>query len=240
MITRESSLVQKVIHALTTDLIKQTLKPGDELLPQHKLAEKFGVSRTVIREAITMLAALGVVESKQGKGTYIKDKMETVIIDPLIFSLLLDKRTPDSFLELRQMVELGMLPVVIEKATEEDISKMQKAIDLLEQNYNTGTKDRNSLCDYDLAFHYAYADSTRNPLLIKIGKTVWEMFRPSIEKAVFEITSTSITDHKLILKSIKERNLIQGIEAISATLRTWKRYTLNENRQPTPSESNGS
>ena len=231
-VSRELSLVQKVIQLIRNDLITQTLKPGDKLLPQHELVKEFGVSRTVVREAITMLTALGAVESKQGKGTYVKDEISNVIIDPLVFSLLLEKRTPDNFLELRQMIELGMLPVVIKKASKDDISKMEKAIEMLEESYKKGVKDRSTLCEHDLAFHYAFADSTRNPLLIKIGKTVWEVFRPSIAKAVFEITPYSIASHKAILKSIKEKNLIEGMKAVNKSLKTWKRYTLDSGGTP--------
>ena len=226
-VTRELSLVQKVIELIRNDLITQTLKPGNRLPPQDELVEEFGVSRTVVREAITMLTALGVVESKQGKGTFIKDRVSDTIIDPLVFSLLLEKRTPDDFLELRQMIELGMLPAVIKKADADDISRMKKAIEMLEKSYEKGVRDRDVLCEYDLAFHYAFGDSTRNPLLIRIGRTVWEVFRPSIAKAVFEVTPHSIASHKDILRSIRVKNLMKGMNAINKSLDTWKRYTLD-------------
>jgi len=166
---------------------------------------------------------LGVVEIRRGDGTYITKNISAPVIDPLIFNLLLTGGTPKELLELREMLEIGMLEMVLKKVTEEDIRKMEKAIELLEEDYRRGETDREILREHDLAFHYAFADATHNPLIIKIARTIWEMFRASIERSVYFSIKKTIQKHKMILQAIKEKDVEKAKEAIYASLKEWGR-----------------
>jgi len=222
-LTDKKSVVQKIIGEFRNSLITGALKPGDKLPTEMELSRKFFVSRNAVREAIKMLVALGVVEIKRGDGTYIMKDISAPVIDPLIFNLLLTGGTPKELLELREMLEIGMLEMVLKKVTEEDVRKMEKAIELLEEDYKRGETDREILREHDLAFHYAFADATRNPLIVKIAKTIWEMFRASIEKAVYSRPEDTVRRHRMILEAVKEKDLEKAKKAIYLSLEKWGR-----------------
>lgn len=218
---RGSNIPDKIINEIRDALLRGDLKPGDKLPTEDQLASKFSVSRIVVREAMKMLVVMGAVEIKRGDGTYVTKGISAPVVDPLIFNLLLTGGAPEELLELREMLEVGILEIVLKKVTKEDIYKMKRAIELLEENCKKGETNREILREHDLCFHYAFAGATHNPLIIKIAKTIWEMFRVSIEKAVHSRTEDTVERHKMILEAIEEKNLEKAKEAIYLSLEKW-------------------
>jgi len=220
-LTDKRSIVQKIIGEFRNALITKALRPGDKLPTEIELANKFFVSRNAVREAIKMLVALGVIEIKRGNGTYVAKSISAQVVDPLIFSLLLEGGIPEELLELREMLEIGILEIVLKKVTEEDIHKMEKAIELLEEDCRKGEKNREILRKHDLDFHYAFAGATHNPLIMKVARTIWEMFKASIEKAVQSRPEDTVERHRMILEAVKERNMEKAKKAIYLSLEKW-------------------
>ena len=218
----KTSLTQKIINQIKKALINGDLKAGEKLPPEIELAKSFGVSRTAVREAFKMLVALGVAEVKQGDGTYISKNISSTVIDPLIFSLILEDRTPQELLELREMIEIGLLEIVLNKVTDKDIEQMEKAIEELEQNYQRGETDVEILTELDLKFHYAFAEASHNPSIKKIACTIWEVFTASIKKSARLERAT--VHHRRIVQAIKERNREKARKAIYVSLKVWKRH----------------
>jgi len=226
-LTDKRSIVQRIIGEFRNALITKALKPGDKLPAEIELAGKFFVSRNAVREAIKMLVALGAVEIKRGDGTYIAKNISCSVIDPLIFDLLLAGGIPEELLELREMLEIGILEIVLKKVTEEDIYKMEGAIELLEEDCRKGETDREVLKKHDLDFHYAFAGATHNPLVMKVARTIWEMFKASIEKAVQSRPEDTVERHKMILEAVKERNMEKAKKAIYLSLEKWGKDLSN-------------
>lgn len=208
-------------------MITKALKPGDKLPTEVELARTFLVSRNAVREATKMLVALGVVGIKRGNGTYIAKNISAPVINPLIFDLLLTGGIPKELLELREMVEIGILEIASKNVAKEDIHKMERAIELLEEDYRKGETDREVLRKHDLDFHYAFAGATHNPLIMKIAQTIWEMFKASIEKAVGSRTEDTVERHKIILEAVRERNLEKAKKAIYLSLEKWGKELSN-------------
>lgn len=220
-LTDKESIVQKIVGEFRNALVTKTLKPGDKMPTEIELARKFFVSRNMVREAIKMLVALGVVEIRRGEGTYVTKNISTPVVDPLIFNLLLSGGAPEELLELREMLEIGILEIVLKKVTEEDIHKMEKAIGLLEEDYRKGETAPEVLGKHDLDFHYAFAGATHNPLIMKIARTIWEMFRVSIGEVIHFETEEPVRRHRKILEAVKERSLEKAKGAIYQSLEKW-------------------
>lgn len=238
----EKSIVQKLIAEFRNAMINRTLKPGDKLPTEMELAHRFSISRNVVREAVKMLVALGVAEIKRGKGTYITNNVSGQVIDPLVFNLLLSGGSAEKLLELREMLELGILEIVLEKVTQEDIQKMERAIALLKEDLKKGETDREILMKHDLDFHYAFAATTHNPLIVKIARTIWEMFRASIKEAVHSRTEDAIERHTMILEAIKEKNFDKAKKAVYLSLEKWGKdvQNLSERAEKTKDREFGS
>ena len=222
-LTDRVSLTQKVVDQIERGLMNGDLKPGDKLPPESVLVEKFSVSRTAIREAFKMLSAIGAVKIKQGSGTFIASGVSTQTLDSLTFALILSQKSPQELLELREMLEIGIMDRVVERAVRKDIEAMKGAIEELE-GMGEG-ENGEALCRADLRFHYAFATATHNPLIEKIARTVWAMFAPSITRCMSNRPikiEQAITEHKIIVKAVEERNTLRGMEAIHDSLRAWK------------------
>ncbi len=204
---RRVSVVYSIIGEIKRSLIEGDLKLGDKLPAETNLAERFGVSRNVVREAIKMLVAMGIVEIQRGDGTYIKKSISSNILDPLILNLVLSKGNPRKLLELREMVELGTLYSVIRNVRTEDIVKMEEANRLLEMESKKEQPDAKVLVDRDLGFHYALINASHNELIQEIAKAILEMFSPLIRESLVRMgLKQAIKDHKKIVEAIIERN----------------------------------
>jgi GntR family transcriptional repressor for pyruvate dehydrogenase complex len=222
IIKEQNSLVQKIFLYVKTALIKRELQPGQKLPTENQLAQSFGVSRTAVREAFKMLAAIGVAEIKQGDGTYIAKEFSSSVIDPMIFSLIMGNRTPHELLEVRKMIEVGIMEILLDKITDEDIVKMENAITEFEHSYDTPNPNWDDLTDLDLKFHYAFAEATKNPSISKIARIIWDLFFYSIQKSVhFENANLH---HRKILQAIKARDREQAREAIRISLEIWEKH----------------
>ena len=150
---KEKTVVQKIIDEIKNSLIKEELFPGDKLPSEEQLCKIFSVSRISVREAIKMLSALGVVIIKRGDGTYISKGIDSSVTNSLVFQLILQEKSSEELAELRTMLEIGILEVVMDKRTAEDIRKIEESIKNFEEEYSRGIIDREKLSKCDLDFH---------------------------------------------------------------------------------------
>ncbi|MEI2457714.1 L-lactate utilization/bacilysin biosynthesis transcriptional regulator LutR [Bacillus subtilis] len=158
---KTKKIYEEVADALL-DMIKNgELKPGDKLDSVQALAESFQVSRSAVREALSALKAMGLVEMKQGEGTYLKEFELNQISQPLSAALLMKKEDVKQLLEVRKLLEIGVASLAAEKRTEADLERIQDALKemgSIEADGELGEKA-------DFAFHLALADASQNELL---------------------------------------------------------------------------
>src|SRR4029453_2155937 len=120
---RASEMIVDQIKLLIRD---GSLKPGDRLPAERDLGEKFGVSRVTVREALRGLEANGMVTIKVGArgGAFVTAPTSARLSEGIIDLLSLSELTDKEVTEARQILELGIIPVVCERATEEDIADL--------------------------------------------------------------------------------------------------------------------
>lgn len=223
-----SSIPRKVINEIRDALLRGDLKRGDRLPNENQLARKFSVSRIVVREAMKMLAVMGVVEIRRGNGTYIAKNISASIIDPFIFSLIAEEKTPEELLDLREMLEIGILEIVLKRATKDDIEEMEETVRLLEENNKEDEKDSEILKEHDLDFHCAFAKASHNPMIVRIAEALFEIFAFTIKKSTLKKTEESVRHHKMILEAIKEKDIEKARIAIRSSLKAWQKYGVRE------------
>ncbi|AEE97885.1 FadR/GntR family transcriptional regulator [Mahella australiensis] len=215
---KTGSVVKLILDRIKEALINKELKAGDYLPPEAELAKSLGVGKTSVREAIKMLEAMGVVEVRQGDGTFIKEKCDVNGINSLIFALLIEQGSNIEIFELREMFEPAYMLMAMKKATPEDIELIGDTIKLLEDNIRLGRQQ----AEDDLAFHYAILNSTHNPFVISIGSTVLELFKASIGTSMKRIPQTAVEDHKKIFKAFCDKNEMELFRAVMASFEGWK------------------
>lgn len=147
------------------------LKPGDQLPPERELGEQFGVSRTVIREAVRALRAKGLLEVRSGSGVRIvavDGKTVGESMRHFVHGSSLDYGKVD---EVRRVLEVEAAGIAAERATEEDIA----AIDSTMEAFDGERADLEQSVLHDLAFHRALAGATHNELFLVLHDSMGEM-----------------------------------------------------------------
>lgn len=160
-LTRDS-LYDQVADQIQAMIMARSLRPGDKLPGERELAEGLGVSRTVLREALRVLAVRGLVKVKPGCGTYVQELSVRDAIAPMELFLKL-QRAPDSYAnlnEVRRTIEVQVAGLAAQRATEHDIARLEDAIERMEQHKD----DPKAFSQADLAFHLSLAAATHNDL----------------------------------------------------------------------------
>jgi len=167
---REKSLSDRVAEQIQNLITASELRPGDSLPPQRELAEQFGVSRTVIREAIKALQAKGLVEIRAGsrvRVTAINPKQISESID-LFLRLESNQISYPHMAELRNLLEIEIAAMAAQRAESKDLERMEKEIRRMEHlrdRITTYKEAREEFARADVNFHLAVAAATKNPLL---------------------------------------------------------------------------
>lgn len=218
------SLVNTVLNRIKEALLNEELKPGDTLPSESEIAFSLNVGKTSVREALKMLQSLGVVEIRRGRNTRIRESISDNVIDPVMFQLLMQERQISDILELRMVFEPVYTILAMEKATSEDIKEIGDTITSFELKIREGRQT----AEDDLAFHYSILKSTHNPLLIKIGQVVLQLFKASIAKSMKMIPEIALRDHKKIYKAFLEKDKGRIETEIIKSFSGWKKSLMTK------------
>ncbi|CAN7656331.1 FadR/GntR family transcriptional regulator [Pararhizobium sp. LjRoot235] len=158
LITQRGNLAEIVVAELSARIESGLYGPGDKLPSSAQLCDEFGVSRTVIREAVASLRVAGRLTARQGAGVFVSEK-DTKTLNFEI-NRIDDIRSAMQILELRLGVELQSVALAAARRTPEALAEIARAYDYLE-NLNTDDAEVEARADFD--FHLAIAKATRNP-----------------------------------------------------------------------------
>lgn len=159
---RRDRLHQQVADRIQDLIVNESLRPGDRLPSERDLAERLGVSRTVIREAIRVLGAQGLVDVRPGSGSYVQEPSADDAAAS-IERLLRLRQAPgryEALGEVRRTLEIEIAGLAARRATEMDVASLEGA--LAEMAAHAG--DAEQFTRQDLAFHAALVGATHNEL----------------------------------------------------------------------------
>jgi GntR family transcriptional regulator, transcriptional repressor for pyruvate dehydrogenase complex len=216
---KKRSVVHYVIDKLKEAMILKELKRGDYLPSESELTRQLGVGKTSVREALKQLAAMGIVEIRQGHGTFIPLDPVADAINPLIFQMILEQATNEDLMELRMMFEPAYALIAMQKAGPKQISSLQESVEQFERKIRAGIHT----AEDDLAFHEQMLECTGNPYIVRIGTTIHQLFKTSVSRSMRSIPETALHDHKAILAAFLSRDQEKLIAAIRNSHEGWAR-----------------
>lgn len=161
---KPKKIYEQVAEALHEKVRSGVLKPGDKLDSVEMLAENFKVGRSAVREALSALRALGIIEMRQGEGTYVKQFEPNDLRFPLSIAMLMNSKDVMNLLEVRKIIEIGAAATAARKRTAENLIMMEKALEEMRMEHGNEELGERS----DLKFHLAVASSTQNTILVKL------------------------------------------------------------------------
>ncbi|WP_366248040.1 FadR/GntR family transcriptional regulator [Terribacillus aidingensis] len=175
---KPKKIYEQVADELLALIKNGDLKPGEKLASVTQLAENFNVGRSAIREALATLRAMGLVEMKQGEGTYVKAFEPEGIVYPLQHVLLMSGEDRAELMEVRNILETGIAASAALNRSEEDLEQMEKA--LKEMKAYTGDPEKGERAD--LAFHMIIARAANNKLLLRLMHHVSDLTAESMRE----------------------------------------------------------
>ena len=174
---RRSKLYQGIVQQIEDLLEKGELKPGDQLPPERALAEQFEVSRASVREALRTLELLGVVETRPGGGTFVRQVAPDDLARPLQ-SLIARGHTVADVIEFRGIVEPAIAAMA---AARIDGTRLAELHDLLARQESKVAEGK-PYVEEDTRFHEVIGDAAGNELLTTMLGVVWDVLRASREE----------------------------------------------------------
>lgn len=209
---KTESVVQKVINCLTDAMVSRQLKPGDKIPPEPELASALGVARTSVREATKILTYLGVLESKRAEGTFVTSGFKESMIDPMVYGIILNQGDDfKSLMELREMMEVGMLRLAMSKHTEEGMIHLRGKLNAMEALEHKEGDIHEEFFEADNEFHDAVSTLCDNPQADKINRVVRVLTHAVRYDTVKTMISTGriselVDAHRQIYEALRGRN----------------------------------
>jgi GntR family transcriptional repressor for pyruvate dehydrogenase complex len=155
-----STLVDRVTDEIRRMILSGEIEPGEFLPTRKELAAQFDVGLSTVHEAIQALTAVGMLESRPGKGTWVRDDMDT-LIHPAAVKTRLGELDDQQIYDARSVIEIALTEFAAQRATPEDIERIGAAMRALE----AAVQDDEAFVEADLEFHLAVAKAGRNELL---------------------------------------------------------------------------
>ncbi len=203
---KRNNLVDMVFEDLKEKILNDNLSKGERLPAQDVLSNEFGVSRTVIREAVNKLSTLGLVESHQGQGTFIRSPDINAILDPMLNVFQLDKTNTAELIEVRYFIESIVARLAAKRVRPEQVDEMEEIIHQMKQNADSGNIEGFSRADF--AFHHKLTIIANNSILSRFLETIRDMqyqFLLTFSRSKGAI-ERAIDSHNRILRAVAAKD----------------------------------
>jgi GntR family transcriptional repressor for pyruvate dehydrogenase complex len=227
---RSAQNTEQVVERVYELIKRDDLKPGDRLPPERELAKQLGISRPALRAGLSSLISMGVLQSRQGAGTFLVDGPPALDSEPLRLLSQLHGFSYEHMFETRSVLEVGAAGLAAERATGDHLATM--AEEIAEMFGALG--DPQLFLVHDVAFHRAVASASGNPTLATLVEMVsailYQRRRDTIERA--HDFKGALELHRRIYRAIRSRNADEAREAMrDHIVRAQRAFALEEQQQ---------
>lgn len=197
-------LYEEVARDLAEAITGGRYEPTTYLPTEQALVEEYGASRNVVREALKLLSARGLVEVLHGRGTRVLPRQQWQMVDQLVSLMRDDAQIPRDLLELRRILEAEIAALAAERATAEQVEAMRATVDAMRR-----AAGHPEVCiEEDISFHRLLAEAAGNVLLPMVLDPVTQLLRASRLATIQNPGSIarSVKAHRAILNEVAARS----------------------------------
>lgn len=221
-----NTLVDDVVAQIRQMILAGGVQPGEFLPTRRQLARRYGVGLSTVHEAIQALSAVGMLESRPGKGTWVREDAMDGLIHPETVRTRLGELNVARVYEARSVMEVALTRMAAQRATPEDISSIGDAMHRME----TCLDDDEAFVEADLDFHLAVAKASQNELLEQFYYLSRKLIAGAIHEMVRrpEVKKDSIPHQRAILRAIEahdpdgaERAALRHMAYVDGLLKRW-------------------
>ncbi|MBA2948869.1 FadR/GntR family transcriptional regulator [Streptomyces himalayensis] len=214
-------LYEQVLERLRRYVAEGGLKAGDRLPPERDLAQRLGVSRASVKQAIVVLEVQGLVEVRHGGGTYlVRDSLDAEPVERLVERR---RRLPD-VLEAREALETKLAELAAERRTEDDLAALSLALSHMADEIAEGAHG----VEGDRLFHAAVTAAAHSSLLAEFMRSIADQITESRNESLRQPgrPARSLAQHRAILRAIEAQEPKQAAAAMRRHVRTVAKVRL--------------
>ena len=210
-------LADVVAREIEQRVLEGRLKPGDRLPSERDLSVQLGVSRASLREAIQKLAARGLLESRQGGGTFVTDRLDSSFGNPWEEILRDHPGVHEDMLEFRHMLEGRAAECAARRSTVADRERIRQSLAQLEAAF--AGEDLDAQVDTDLAFHQAIAEAAHNVIVGHLTASLLRLLRDNLRRNLSELLQVPaakeqlLDQHRAVWRAIEKGDAEQALNA---------------------------
>lgn len=227
---KKTRISEEIVQQIYRLIREGVLNPGDRLPPERELAQRFGVSRASVREAMRLLDLKGLVAVRPGAGTFITEDTVEAIVQS--FSSLMSEgaNTASDVFEMRLLLEPQVAALAAQRASDAEVWRMKEILDAQEAEIAAGSTG----VEFDSEFHFAIANATQNAALIAVTQAVSGILRQSREVSLQspERSRLSLQSHRQILAALSSRRPAEAEEAMHQHISLIDREVHNLSSKP--------
>lgn len=198
-----------IAEQIKVQIIDGKLIPGQKLISAKELAESYQVGRSTIREALSALKAMGLIETKQGEGSYVRSTQASELMMPEFSALLMNKQTVIDILEAREALEVSNAFLAAGKRTTDDLQAFDHVLTLMSEHL--GNEEAGEKADF--LFHHTLVRATHNSVMVRLFETISSQMEVAIREArrVYMYGDESVSkqlwsEHEAIYAAVKSQN----------------------------------
>jgi GntR family transcriptional repressor for pyruvate dehydrogenase complex len=203
---------------------------GERIPSERELADRFQVSRGILREALSTLEAMRVIERRPQSGIYLRDLKSESSLDMLVLEADLGMPVSPAEVqdlnEFRSMLEIQAVRLACQRRTDEDLMHMEQILHTSEERLAAGQ----SLAEQDAQFHLAMCAASGNQLILRAAHSFWLASRARRQK-YFQNTSNnkrSLRQHRSLWEAIAQKDEAQALHMLGKHLGQVHRYWLTQ------------
>ncbi len=215
------SLAQQCAESMKAYITHSGLRPGDRLPTEHEWVEMLGVSRLAVREALQMIAGIGLIDVQQGRGAFVRSIADISVFDQLTFGLDLQQLNYHDVLEARAMLDLTVVELCMLRADPQSLADLGQLLEQMRSAEESGERSEAA----HRAFHYRMLHAAGNPLIERVGMMLMDTFwriGDTIPDLLHVPGNASVHDHYGshcdLMDAIKSRDLSRSRAAVALHL----------------------
>lgn len=222
----KKSIYEEIVIQIRGMIDRGELAPGDKLPPERRLAELFSVSRNTVREAIRTLAEKGVLESRQGAGTYVRELDSESFADTFAGAILRRRPELTDVFEVRKLIEPEIAAMAARNASPSQITRMEAIVVEQERALQAGEPGR----AYDQELHELLAAASGNEVMRAMVVTLHEEFTESRAEGLQsrERQEASLAAHRAIVDAVTGGHVMQAEKAMREHLEEVESIVFSE------------
>lgn len=225
MPVKNTKVYEEVVEHIKRMVENGELKSGDKLPTERAMAEELNVSRASIREAIRSLEVIGLIESRQGAGNYIRKDFSEILLEPLSMIFMLQQGSAIDIYELREVLELSTIMLSAKRISKEELQTLKELIDKFK---SSEIESDNVMIDKE--FHYTIVKAANNKLITNLLNVVSELidkFITDSRKIILESSQNKeklLELHERIYIALEERDDYKAYTALKEHFELIKQY----------------